>query len=131
MKPIPTPEELHASWHSGKGDAFDYVHSILAPMIEEARNPWRKIADAPSEHLVQEAIVAGGTKISHISLSLLLNCASDRTHYMLLSDLPPVPQEPKTPQDDGFDAWWKANRIPYCNEEQARTIWQAARKEKP
>lgn len=36
---------------------------------------------------------------------------------------------PKDAEREAFDAWWKANRIAFCNEEHAFQLWKAGREE--
>jgi hypothetical protein len=36
---------------------------------------------------------------------------------------------PKDAEREAFDAWWKVNRITFCNEEDAFQLWKAAREE--
>lgn len=36
---------------------------------------------------------------------------------------------PRDAEREAFDAWWKANRIAYCNEEHAFQLWKAGREE--
>lgn len=36
---------------------------------------------------------------------------------------------PKNSEREAFDAWWKANRIAFCNEEHAFQLWKAGREE--
>jgi len=107
------------------------------------RNPWRKIADAPPEHNEQFCIFTGGTEMkTPVGSGKLFQADVSRTHYMLDSDLPPVPQEPpKDLEREKFEAvardkGYALRRSTNGDYDMGDTrlawdMWQAARKEKP